>query len=121
MNRTELGQWGEAQACALLEEKGYRIVARNYRCRLGELDIIARRESVLAFVEVKLRRNAEYGEAREFVTVSKQKKIRLTAESYLSLRDWAQELQPRFDVIEVYAPQGMDGSCSLKHLENAFE
>lgn len=121
MNKTELGQWGEKKAAEMLERKGYRIVARNYRCRLGEIDIIARKESILAFVEVKLRKNSASVEAREYVTISKQKKIRLTAENYLALREWAQRLQPRFDVVEVYAPMGVEGDCRLNHLENAFE
>lgn len=121
MNKTELGQWGEKKAAEMLERKGYRIVARNYRCRLGEIDIIARKESILAFVEVKLRKNSASVEAREYVTISKQKKIRLTAENYLALREWTQRLQPRFDVVEVYAPMGAEGDCRLNHLENAFE
>ena len=121
MKKTELGAWGEAQAARTLERAGFRIVERNFRTRFGEIDLIARKNDILAFVEVKLRKNEEYGSAREFVTVSKQRKIRLAAESYLSCRDWAQELQPRFDVMEVYAPLGTKGRAEITHLENAFE
>ncbi len=121
MKKTELGAWGEEQAAKTLEQAGFRIVGRNFRTRFGEVDLIARKDDILAFVEVKLRKNEDYGSAREFVTVSKQRKIRMAAESYLSSRIWAQELQPRFDVIEVYAPHGTNGRAEITHLENAFE
>jgi putative endonuclease len=120
MSRSELGMFGEEQAAALLEKEGYRILERNFRCRFGEIDLIARRRDILAFVEVKLRKNASYGEAREFVTPSKQRRLRLAASWYLSGRLWAQTLQPRFDVVEIYAPQGADGPLKLSHLEDAF-
>ena len=121
MKKTELGAWGEKQAAKALERTGFRIVERNFRTRFGEIDLIARKEVILAFVEVKLRKNTEYGSAREFVTSSKQRKIRLAAESYLCCRAWTQELQPRFDVIEVYAPLGAEGKAEIIHLEDAFE
>ena len=121
MKTTELGLRGESLAAEHLESEGYAIVARNFRCRMGEIDLIARRRDELVFTEVKLRKNAFYGEAREFVTAAKQRKLRMTAEYYLAARPWAQELRARFDVIEVYAPQGAEGDCSICHLENAFE
>ena len=118
--RAELGALGERLAAEHLERQGYRILERNFRCRMGELDLIARRGNDLVFVEVKLRKDASHGEAREFVTASKQRKLLLTAEYYLSARPWAQELQARFDVIEVYSPQGTEENCSVCHLEDAF-
>jgi putative endonuclease len=121
MKKTELGAWGEQLAAERLEADGYRIVERNFRCRLGELDLVARRETELVFVEVKLRKDASHGEAREFVTAAKQRKLRLTAEYYLAARPWAQELQPRFDVVEIYAPRGPEGPAEIRRLENAFE
>lgn len=120
MSRSELGAFGEEQAAALMEKEGYQILERNFRCRFGEVDLIARRGEILAFVEVKLRKNAAYGAAREFVTVSKQRRLRMTASWYLSGRGWAQMLQPRFDVVEVYAPEGVNGPVQLSYLENAF-
>ena len=119
-DRAELGALGERLAAKYLEKKGYRILERNFRCRMGEIDLIALRGSDLVFTEVKLRKDASYGEAREFVTASKQRKLLLTAEYYLSARPWAQDLQARFDVIEVYAPQGMEENCTICQLENAF-
>ena len=119
-DRAELGALGERLAAKHLEGKGYRILERNFRCRMGEIDLIALRGSDLVFTEVKLRKDASHGEAREFVTASKQRKLLLTAEYYLSARPWAQNLQARFDVIEVYAPQGTEENCTICQLENAF-
>ena len=118
-DKKERGDWGEERAALYLRLHGYRILERNFRCRQGEIDIIARRGDVVAFVEVKQRKNADYGEAREFVTFSKQRRIIRAAELWL-LREHS-ELQPRFDVIEVYAPQGTATLWpKINHLENAF-
>ena len=121
MKKTELGTWGENLAAEALEREGYRILARNFRCRFGELDLIAGKDGILAFVEVKLRKSSRYGEAREFVTASKQQKLKTTAAYYLAGRSWAQTMQPRFDVLEIYAPQGTDGPFTVEHLTDAFE
>ena len=115
-----LGDWGEERAALYLRLRGYRIVERNFRCRQGEIDIIARRGGVVAFVEVKLRKNADHGEAREFVTAGKQRRVVQSAGLWLARTGC--ELQPRFDVIEVYAPAGTETRRPvIRHLENAFE
>ena len=119
MDKQELGRFGEDQAARYLKRKGYTILERNYRRRGGEIDLIARRRGFLAFVEVKLRKDAGHGEAREFVTAAKQEKLRLTA--MLWLAEHETKLQPRFDVVEVYAPQGTEGPVSIRHLEDAFQ
>ncbi len=107
-------------AADYLRRKHYKIIATNYRCRVGEIDIIAANREYLAFVEVKLRKNADFAEAREFVTYSKQNRIRSTAALYLAWNPT--ELQPRFDVIEIYAPQGMETQKPvINHLEDAFQ
>ena len=114
-----LGRWGEAVAAAYLRKKKYRIVAANYRCRQGEIDLIAEQGDCLVFVEVKLRKNADFGSAREFVNARKQERLRTTAALYLS--QYAIEKRTRFDVIEVYAPQGTDTQQpQICHLEDAF-
>ena len=112
------GDFGEERAARYLRRKGYRILERNFRCRQGEIDIIARRGGVVAFVEVKLRKNPDFGEAREFVTVTKQRRVAAAAELWLSRTGC--ELQPRFDVIEIYAPEGERGPLRLEHIEDAF-
>ena len=114
-----LGQWGEDRTAEWLQGRGWRIAARNFRCRLGEIDLIAENERYLAFVEVKLRKNGQYGAACEAVTPSKQRKLRLAAEFYLMYHPTA--LQPRFDVAEVYAPQGVrTEKPDIYYIENAF-
>ena len=114
-----LGKWGEQLVAEDLRKKGWRIVDVNYRCRHGEIDVIASNRTYLAFVEVKLRRSDRFGQPREFVTGEKQRKLRAAAELYLM--DHPTVLQPRFDVAEVHAPQGMktDRPC-ITYLENAF-
>ena len=118
-DRKERGSWGEDRAALYLRLHGYKVVERNFRCRQGEIDIIARKGDIVAFVEVKQRKNADFGEAREFVTYSKQRRVIAAAELWL-LKTRC-ELQPRFDVIEVYAPEGTKTlRPEIHHIENAF-
>ena len=112
------GAWGEDCAAAYLRRHGYRILARNYSCRFGEIDIIAADRHYVVFVEVKLRKSAAFAEAREFVTRAKQQRIIMTAELWLG--ETGCELQPRFDVVEIYAPDGESGRISIEHIADAF-
>ena len=113
------GAWGEAQAAEFLRKKRYSIVACNYRSRFGEIDLIARNRKYIVFVEVKLRRSENFAQAREFVTSAKQERIRTTALMWLQANPDVR--QPRFDVIEIYAPQGIDTvNPDIIHLESAF-
>ena len=103
-----------------MRRKRYTIAAANYRCRFGEIDLIAENRKYLIFVEVKLRKNARFAEAMEFVDAKKQERIRQTAELYLAEHET--QKQPRFDVIEIYAPEGMQTqNPRIRHLEDAFE
>ena len=114
-----LGAWGESLAAQYLQKKKYKLLASGYRCRFGEIDLIVSDKEFLVFVEVKLRKSKRFAEAKEFVDVHKQNRIRVTAEMYLS--QYPTELQPRFDVIEIYAPEGMDtNKPEIYHLEDAF-
>ena len=118
MSRAE-GVWGEAQIANYLRRRRYELLAHSYHCRFGEIDLIARKGGVLCFVEVKLRKDHHLAQAREFVTPAKQRKVRIAAQYYLL--DHPTQLQPRFDVIEVYAPQGRDtAQPEICHWENAF-
>ncbi len=121
MGRNNLtGAWGEACAAEYLRKHGYRILATGYRCRFGEIDIIASRKGFLAFVEVKLRKNDTFAQAREFVDYGKQNRLRTTASVYLA--ENPTQLQPRFDVIEIYAPEGVyTKKPAINYLEGAFE
>lgn len=114
-----LGQWGEEQVSETLRREGWTIVARNFRCRMGELDIVAENERYLVFVEVKLRKNDRFGSACEAVTPAKQRKLRAAAQFYLLSHPT--KLQPRFDVAEVYAPHGIHTEWpDIYYIENAF-
>ena len=107
-------------AARYLEDKGYLVLSQNFRCRTGEIDLIAENRKYLIFVEVKLRKNARFAEAMEFVDAKKQERIRQTAELYLAEHET--QKQPRFDVIEIYAPEGMQTqNPRIRHLEDAFE
>ena len=115
-----VGAWGERIAAEYLSRKRYKLVAANYRCRFGELDLILRNRTHLVFVEVKLRKNASFAAAREYVDLRKQEKLRMTAALYLSQNPT--KLQPRFDVIEIYAPEGIETTHpEIIHLEDVFQ
>ena len=114
------GAWGEALAADYLRKKHYTIEAARYYSRFGEIDLIARNKHFLVFVEVKLRKNAEFAQTREYVNRRKQDRIRMTASIYLS--KYPTDLQPRFDIIEIYAPMGTSTTCpEIFHMEDAFQ
>ena len=116
MDKKLLGRWGEQAAADFLKKRKYKIIGQNYSCRFGEIDLIAENRDYVVFVEVKLRKNAAFAEAREFVTAAKRRKVIATAKYWLALNPT--EKQPRFDVIEIY---GSDGWIErLNHIENAF-
>lgn len=115
MNR---GVWGEELATEYLRKKGYSVLARNFRVRQGELDIVASKGRYLVFVEVKTRKNDHFAAAREFITPTKQRRLICAAE-YWCLKH-PSDLQPRFDAIEVYGEEGC-AHPRVEHLENIFE
>ena len=118
-NKGLLGAWGEAQAAAHYRANGYTVVACNYRCRFGEIDLIVKNRKYLAFVEVKLRKSDAFAEAKEFVDAKKQERLRATA--MLWLEEHETVLQPRFDVIEIYAENGTaTKNPRINRIEDAF-
>ena len=121
MPRTKLdGAWGEALAAQFLRDQGYQIVAAGFHSRCGEIDLVAENKMNLVFVEVKMRKNANFAAASDYVDRRKQDKLRVTASIYLS--KFPTKLQPRFDVIEVYAPQGRHTTApKIHHMEDAFQ
>lgn len=118
METREKGRFGEERAARYLRRKGYRIVDTNVSCRSGEIDLIARDREYIVFVEVKLRKSADFAAAREYVTAAKQRRIVTTASLWLASHETG--LQPRFDVIEIYAPEGAAGRVEICHIEDAF-
>lgn len=114
-----LGRWGEALVAQDLRRRGFQLLAAGFRCRFGEIDLIAADDKYLIFTEVKLRKDDRFAPARAFVAGGKQRRLRATAEYYLAAHPTA--LQPRFDVAEVYAPQGTQTrSPRIVYIENAF-
>ncbi|SHH15496.1 putative endonuclease [Thermosyntropha lipolytica DSM 11003] len=114
--KRELGRWGEKIASDYLMQKGYKILARNYYTRYGEIDIICQRDGILVLVEVKTRQNLHYGEPEEAVTTRKISHIRKAAAVYLNQTDvFYKEI--RFDVISILLEEKR---YEIKHIENAF-
>ncbi|MDJ0391919.1 YraN family protein [Rhodococcus sp. G-MC3] len=117
MSNSELGARGEALAALQLVDSGMEVVDRNWRCRYGELDIVARDGDVVVFVEVKTRSGTGYGTPAESVTYAKQQRIRRLALAWLDERGspW---VRLRFDVIGVLMTR--DGDPVVSHLRGAF-
>lgn len=113
-----LGKTGEDMATLYLKRKGYRIIKRNFRTKLGEIDIIAKDGMTLVFCEVKTRIGRSYGHPIEAVTKSKQRRIRKIAEIYLAMLKNPREFDSvRLDVISILSE---DNNLELEHIENAF-
>lgn len=119
MNRKQLGAFGEQKAAEHLETLGYRIMERNWRCRTGEIDLIAQDGDVLVFIEVRTRSGSRaFGTPEESVDYKKQLQVMETAQFYIH-RSQLQTLQPRFDVISVMTDK-MGSQVTLRHIKNAF-
>ena len=110
------GALGEDLAAAYLEGRGMRVIARNYRCRQGEIDLIAWEGETLCFVEVKARSNWEMALPREYVTAGKREKLRAAAALYLA--EQGLDCPVRFDVAEVYLKAGR--KAGIHYIKNAF-
>jgi putative endonuclease len=115
--RLELGRLGEALAAARLEAAGLRVVARNWRCREGEIDLIAAGHGLLVFCEVKTRRGHGYGSPAAAVTHAKQARLRRLAAAYLAASP-AVPCRVRFDVVAVTWPRS--GQPTVEHLDGVF-
>lgn len=112
------GNRGEAEVAKYLRKKGYTLLASQWRCRFGELDLVARnRRGLICFVEVKLRSAGSIGLPREFVDAGKRERLRTAASLWLSQHEI--DAPARFDVAEVYVEK--NGALRVEYLENAFE
>lgn len=118
MNKREIGNRGEDCAVEFLKNNGYEILNRNFYTRKGEIDIVAKDGDSVVFIEVKTRKNNNYGSAAEAVNAAKQKKLALTAQAYMNYKNLT-DSNLRFDVIEV---DSENNSFAVKnHIKNAFE
>ena len=115
--RMTLGKSGEDLACRELQRRGYAIVARRFRVRGGELDIVARDGQVLVFIEVKTRAGRQFGSAAEAVTVVKQRRLAELANEYL-MRHHVSGCPCRFDVVSIHFSAG---SPTIEIIQNAFD
>jgi putative endonuclease len=116
-SKKSTGNKGEDLAASILVKKGYEIVERNYRYGKGEIDIIAKDKDVLVFVEVKTRKNLEYGLPELAVTKNKQRQVRKIAEAYLFEKE-IKDVDCRLDVIAIQFYQNQ--KPKITHIENAF-
>lgn len=114
MNKREIGSAYEQKAVEYLEKHGYIIVGQNYFCRYGEIDVIAKKDDVLVFVEVKYRKSSKAGLGESAVDRKKQLHIVKTAQNYMIEKYKTDELSCRFDVIAI-------NGTMLHHIENAFD
>ena len=115
IDRQQLGLQAEQRATLHLQQHGFEIVARNFRCRMGELDIVARRGPLLIIAEVRLRSGAAYGGAAASITRSKRIRILRTARYLLACRPLLATLTVRFDTLLLDGPNG-----PLEWIEDAF-
>ncbi len=113
-----LGRWGENRCRRYLKSKGYRTIARNFRCALGEIDLIAADgEGRIVFVEVKTRRNEDHAQAR--LAVDRRKRTRMTRAANHFIKTYNIRNKPlRFDVVTVIL--NTKGPATIRHYENAF-
>ena len=117
LQRQQLGKSGEDLAARALEERGYAILARRYRTRHGEIDIVAQEGETLVFVEVKARATAEFGTAAEAVTAHKRRRLTAMAVDYLARTNWTNR-PCRFDVVAI---DDVETSPTITVYSNAFE
>ena len=118
LNKSQkFGEKGEALAVQRLKKAGYKIIKTNYRNRLGEIDIIAKENDTIVFVEVKSRRSVNFGNPKQAITLQKQKKISMVALSYLKTMG-LDTARARFDVVTVISNQDKP---QVEIIKNAFE
>ncbi len=114
--RRQVGNAGEDLAAAALKKQGYKILERNYRTLLGEIDLIARHQGYLVFLEVKTRKSVRFGEPQEAVSPAKQARLKRLADYYVKVKRLG-EVKMRFDVVAI--TMGGDGT-QVEIIPNAF-
>jgi len=118
LNHKQLGEKGESLAVQFLKEQGYRILKRNYRIKIGEIDIIAKDEDTLCFVEVKARKKEDAYFPFEVISQPKQRKISQVAACYISDHDCSDQYM-RFDVVSILETQ--EGEAQFELIKDAFD
>lgn len=118
-SRKELGAKGEKLAAKFLKRGGYRIIQSNYRCKLGEIDIIAERDRTIVFVEVRTKQTEEFGPPQYSINAAKRRQISKAALSYIREKNLVEQ-SCRFDVIGITF-SSKSRKPKIEHIENAFE
>lgn len=116
MNKRDIGRGGEGLAVNFIKEKGYKILETNFSCKLGEIDIIAKKGDVLCFIEVKLRKTKEFGSPLEAIDIRKKGRIFKTAQ-YYCMKNKIGDVPMRFDAVGIDFSSGLP---VIEHVENAF-
>ena len=119
MDKKQLGMYGELMAARYLRKHGYTILEPNFHSRFGEIDLVAKIEDTIVFVEVKTRTEDFYHRPAEAVNLAKQQKIKKTAMCFLNTLDC--EVNVRFDVVEVVAITCGQKKVKINHIQSAFE
>lgn len=117
MDRAAIGKRGEIEAARFLEKKGYKVMERNYRCRYGEIDLVAKDGHTVVFIEVKTRGSDRFGTPLASVDAKKQKKILLTSQFYIESNRLF-DADMRFDVVGI---EINGGKLAFELVKNAFE
>lgn len=119
----EQGEYTENLACQFLKNKGFKLIEKNFNCRVGEIDLIMKDADNLVFVEVRYRRNNNFGSGAESITASKQLKLVKTAELYLQQNTKLNKYPSRFDVVSITGFIETDNinKINFDWIENAFD
>lgn len=117
VDKRSFGQEGESAAARVLEAKGFQILARNFTCPWGELDIVARQADLVCFVEVRMRSHAAWGDPAHTISFRKQRRVVKAAMHYLFAHD-LREHMIRFDVVTIV---GRGDRAQIEHIPNAFD
>jgi putative endonuclease len=119
----ETGQKMENLACQYLKKKGLRLLLQNYRCKMGEIDLIMQDNDYLVFIEVRYRRQASHGSSLESIHYAKQVKLIRTAEYYLLTHHLSMNCNARFDIVAIDGKANLINECDLKihWLKNVIE
>ena len=113
----KLGEKGEAEACKYLKKKRYKILEKDFKCKLGEIDIIAKDGAILCFIEVKCRSSHSFGHPEEAITWEKKKRIKKAAEYYMLLHKIT-NVNCRYDVVAILETK--EGKRKINLIKNAF-
>jgi putative endonuclease len=116
-DRQKQGKQAELNACEYLQAKGLRLLAQNYHCNHGEIDLIMQDQDDIVFIEVRSRNRVDYGNALESIKKNKINKLIKTATHFLQMKKWLYRVNSRFDIVVIHP---IAGRLQLEWIKNAF-